>query len=86
MKNNVPAIPPENGGQSNQWLDFLNLGWIIVGNMLLFVGGGLWLDKHFKTTPILLLIGVFLAFFASGYSIYQAVKKAERDEAGKPRK
>lgn len=52
--------------------------------MLLFVGGGLWLDKHFKTAPVLLLIGVFVAFFASGYTIYRAVKKMERDETAQP--
>jgi F0F1-type ATP synthase assembly protein I len=72
-------------GGSNEWLALLNLGWLIVGNMLLFVGGGLWLDKHFKTAPILLLVGVFLGFFGSGYTIYLAVKKLERDEGGKPR-
>ncbi|HKP94929.1 MAG TPA: AtpZ/AtpI family protein [Fibrobacteria bacterium] len=75
--------PGEEGG-TDQWLAFLNLGWLIALNMLLFVGGGLWLDKHFGTTPILLLIGVFVGFFASGYTLYRAVKKLEREEARKP--
>lgn len=82
-KNNVGY--GEEGG-ANQWLAFLNLGWMIVANMGLFVGGGLWLDKHFGTAPILLLIGVFIGFFGSGYTIYRAVKKLERDEASGPRK
>jgi F0F1-type ATP synthase assembly protein I len=83
MKKSNPDAAQDQG--SNQWLAFLNLGWLIVANMALFVGGGLWLDKHFKTAPILLLIGVFLGFFGSGYTIYRAVKKLERDEAGQPR-
>ncbi|MDB5051279.1 MAG: putative F0F1-ATPase subunit Ca2+/Mg2+ transporter [Fibrobacteres bacterium] len=82
MKKSNPEGTQTDG--ANQWMALLNLGWLIVGNMLLFVGGGLWLDKHFNTAPILLLIGVFLGFFGSGYTIYLAVKKLERDEAGKP--
>ncbi len=82
MKKNNPPNPQADS--SNQWLAFLNLGWIIVGNMLLFVGGGLWLDKHFQTPPILLLIGVFAGFFSSGYTIYRAVKKLERQEGAGP--
>jgi F0F1-type ATP synthase assembly protein I len=70
-------------GSSTQWLAFLNLGWLIVGNMVVFVGGGLWLDKHFGTTPVLLLTGVLLGFFGCGYTLYRAVKKLERDESSK---
>ena len=84
MKKNSPEDSGKEDG--NQWLAFLNLGWLIVGNMVLFVGGGLWLDKHFKTAPILLLIGVFAGFFASGYTLYRAVKKLERNEAAGPRR
>ena len=79
------GMPPSEES-SNQWLAFLNLGWVMVANMLLFAGGGLWLDKHYRTSPILLLIGVFLGFFACGYTLYRAVKKVEREETGKPRK
>ena len=82
MKKNSPmGIGKEDPGQG---LDLLNLGWLIAGNMAVSVVGGLWLDRHFKTAPILLLIGVFVGFFACGYTIYRAVKKIERDEAAKP--
>jgi hypothetical protein len=33
----------EDPGKSNQWLAFLNLGWLIMLYMLAFAGGGLWL-------------------------------------------
>lgn len=79
MKKNNPVSPA-----NSQWLAFLNLGWLIAANMLCFVGGGLWLDKHFRTAPVLLLIGVFLGFFGSGYTLYRAVKKLERQEAAEP--
>jgi F0F1-type ATP synthase assembly protein I len=69
----------------NQWLAFLNLGWMIVANMALFVGLGLWLDHKFRTAPWLLLTGVFLAFAASGYTIFLAVKRLETGERKKPR-
>ncbi len=72
-------------GTSTQWLAYLNLGWFMVANMAVFVGGGLWADRHFRTAPILLLIGVFLGFIGCGYTIYRAVKKIEREEAAKPR-
>lgn len=66
-------------------MSFLNLGWMIVANMALFVGLGMWLDRKFRTAPWLLLAGVFLAFAASGYTIYLAVKRLESNEHKKPR-
>lgn len=75
---------PSDGG--NQWLTFLNLGWVFALTMLLGVGGGLWLDRRFGTTPVLLLIGVFLGFFGSGYTLYRAVRKLESRETPKPGK
>ena len=81
MKKSKPGDSGEEEG--GQWLAFLNLGWMIALNMLLFTGGGLWLDRHFGTAPILLLIGVFVGFFGSGYTVYRAVKNLERDESRK---
>lgn len=72
-------------GKSNQWLAFLNLGWLIMLNMLVFAGGGLWLDRRFRTAPWLMLTGVFLGFFGSGYTIYRAVKNLESGETKKSR-
>lgn len=84
MKSADPAAPSgDEQGKSNQWLAFLNLGWLIMLNMLVFTGGGLWLDRRLHTAPWLLLSGVLLGFFGSGYTLYRAVKKLESDEASK---
>ena len=86
-----PALAPGEwtaksaSSKSNQWLTYLNLGWLMVANMAVFTGLGLWADRHFGTAPILLLIGVFLGFFGCGYTIYRAVKKIESDERPQPR-
>jgi F0F1-type ATP synthase assembly protein I len=87
MKNADPQVPGgDDPGKSNQWLAFLNLGWLIMLNMLIFAGGGLMLDRRFRTAPWLLLAGVVLGFAGSGYTLLRAVKKLESDEAKKPRK
>ena len=87
MKSADPTVPDgDDPAKSNQWLAFLNLGWLIMLNMLVFAGGGLWLDRRFRTAPWLLLTGVLLGFFGSGYTLLRAVKKLEETEAKNPRK
>ena len=47
--------------------------------------GGLWLDKHFSTQPVLTLAGLFLGLIAGIRSLYQTVRKqqqsSDRDDA-----
>jgi F0F1-type ATP synthase assembly protein I len=87
MKNADPTVPGgDDPGKSNQWLAFLNLGWLIMLNMLVFAGGGLWLDRRFRTAPWLMLAGVLLGFTGSGYTLFRAVKKLESDESKKTAK
>jgi F0F1-type ATP synthase assembly protein I len=87
MKSADPTVPDgDDPAKSNQWLAFLNLGWLIMLNMLVFAGGGLWLDRRFRTAPWLLLTGVLLGFSGSGYTLLRAVKNLEATEAKKPRK
>lgn len=87
MKSADPTVPEgDDPGKSNQWLAFLNLGWLIMLNMLVFAGGGLWLDRRFRTAPWLLLTGVLLGFSGSGYTLLRAVKNLEATEAKKSRK
>jgi F0F1-type ATP synthase assembly protein I len=84
MKKNDPTLPGgDDPAKSNQWLAFLNLGWLIMLYMLAFTGGGLWLDRRLHTAPWLLLTGVFLGFFGSSYTLFRAVKKLESEEAKK---
>jgi F0F1-type ATP synthase assembly protein I len=49
----------------------LQFGFTIVGAIIIFLGGGIWLDRRMGTTPIFLLIGLVLAFIAIGYNLYE---------------
>jgi F0F1-type ATP synthase assembly protein I len=49
----------------------LQLGFTIVGALILFLAGGIWLDQRLGTKPIFLLVGVVLAFIAVGYNLYE---------------
>ena len=49
----------------------MQFGGTIVGALVIFMGGGLWLDSRFGTKPLFLLIGMVLAFIAIGYSLYE---------------
>lgn len=75
--------PNQNPPPANQWLSLLNLGWVFLATMGLCVFGGLWMDKHFGTAPLFILIGVFLGFTASGYSFYRTLRKLDGDAKGK---
>jgi F0F1-type ATP synthase assembly protein I len=44
------------------------LGCSIVAALILCIGGGVWLDSRFGTSPILTLSGVVLGLAAAGYS------------------
>lgn len=49
----------------------LQFGGTIVGSMLIFLGGGIWLDRRLGTQPLFLLVGMVLAFVAIGYNLYE---------------
>ncbi len=49
----------------------LQLGSTVVGSLLVFLGGGIWLDRRLGTSPLFLLIGLLLAFVAIGYALYE---------------
>jgi F0F1-type ATP synthase assembly protein I len=68
----------------NQWMALLNLGWLIVINLAVFLLGGIFLDKRFGTSPAFLLGGTLLAFLGCGFTVYKTVQKLTRDEAGPP--
>ncbi len=52
---------------------YLGLAWQILGAMVVFGGGGLWLDRHFGWTPWALLAGMGLSFVAIGATLYRIV-------------
>lgn len=52
----------------------LQFGSTVVGSLIVFLGGGIWLDRRLGTAPLLLLIGLVLSFVAIGYNLYDLAK------------
>ena len=50
------------------------LGCSIVAALILCIGGGVWLDSRFGTSPVLTLIGVVLGLAAAGYQLWELAK------------
>jgi F0F1-type ATP synthase assembly protein I len=49
----------------------LQFGSTIVGALVIFLLGGIWLDRRVGTSPLFLLVGMVLAFIAIGYNLYE---------------
>lgn len=71
----APSNPPF------QWMALLNLGWLIVINLAVFLLGGIFLDKRLGTAPAFLIGGTVLAFLGCGFTVYKTLQKLTRDEA-----
>jgi hypothetical protein len=54
------------------------LGFSIALPMVVFIGGGAWLDSQFRTTPWLLFLGIFLGLLSAGAALYQLTKVPTR--------
>jgi ATP synthase protein I len=52
-------------------LRFIGVGWFIAISILLGVGGGLWLDSKFGTSPILVIVGLILGLIVAFYGVYR---------------
>jgi F0F1-type ATP synthase assembly protein I len=50
------------------------LGCSIVAALVLCIGGGVFLDRQFGTTPVLTLIGVALGLVVAGYQLWELAK------------
>jgi len=51
----------------------LQLGFSMALPLVVGVGGGVWLDQKFNTSPRLTLLGTVLGLIISGYSFYYEV-------------
>ncbi len=51
------------------------LGYTIAIPLVALALGGRFLDKSFDTSPIFLLIGIFVSIFISSFLIYRKTKK-----------
>jgi len=72
----------------SRWVAALRLtgiGFFIGGSILLGVVAGLWLDSKFNTSPILVLIGLFLGIVVAFFGVYQMllplVKKQDKENS-----
>lgn len=52
-------------------LRLLGVGFFIGGAIVAGVMGGLWLDDHLRTRPILTLAGLFIGLLVAGIGVYQ---------------
>jgi hypothetical protein len=50
------------------------LGFTIACPMVVFIGGGAWLDGQLDTVPWFLFLGIFLGLLAAGGALYQLTK------------
>ena len=87
-----PPRPPAPPGSA--WAaagPYLGLGAQILAAMVVFAGGGLWLDARLGSSPWALLAGVVLSFVAVGAILYRVTRAAnaesrarQRDDPGGP--
>ncbi len=61
----------------NQWLEFLNLGWIFAATMAGSVLAGWKLDQHFHKAPMFLIMGTLFGFLGCGYFLTKMIKKLD---------
>jgi hypothetical protein len=60
------------------------LGCSIVAALILCIGGGVFLDSRFGTSPVLTLAGVALGLAAAGYQLWELVKLGSKTEKAGP--
>ena len=65
---------------------FMGLGLQFVLSILLFLYVGQWADRKLGTSPLFLILGVFTGATAAFYSMYRALKAAEKREEEEERR
>jgi hypothetical protein len=60
------------------------LGCSIVAALVLCIGGGVYLDRRFGTTPALTLVGVVLGLAVAGYQLWELTKLGSQTEQAGP--
>jgi F0F1-type ATP synthase assembly protein I len=66
---------------------YLGVGLQFAGSIVLFLFIGYWLDQRLGTTPLLLIVGVFVGAGAGFYSLYRQLvivpRERERTRGGR---
>ena len=60
------------------------LGCSIVATMIIVIGGAVFLDRQFDSSPLLTLIGLVVALVAAGYQLYELTLVGRKDRAAGP--
>jgi ATP synthase protein I len=60
------------------------LGCSIVAALILCIGGGVWLDSRFGTSPVLTFAGIALGLAAAGYQLWELAKVGSKTEQAGP--
>jgi F0F1-type ATP synthase assembly protein I len=60
------------------------LGCSIVVSLILFIGGGVFLDRWLDTEPIFILIGVGLGLIVAGYQLYELTQVGRKGSKAGP--
>lgn len=62
----------------------VSLGFSMVATLVIFIGGGVALDRWQDTAPVFTLIGVALGLFAAGYQLYELALLGRPDRENGP--
>lgn len=64
----------KNRGSTTALALVAQLGFSIAVPMVVFIGGGAWLDSQIHSAPWFLFLGIFLGLLSAGAAFYQLAK------------
>ena len=66
--------------RTSKYLSLLTqIGLLMVINILIFLGLGVWLDKIFKTNGIFLIVLLLIGIISGFYSVYKVINESLAD-------
>ncbi|MDA3812666.1 MAG: AtpZ/AtpI family protein [Candidatus Cloacimonetes bacterium] len=69
---------------NNELLKYISLvtqlGLTVIGSILIFLVGALYLEKKFQTEGVLILVGVLIGVVAGVFAAYRLLKKSLENE------